>query len=90
MSIAPRPLETGRANSDGSFSSESFVKRLPASWRYSSAGIERRQFPNVGVKLSEEAEELGEAVDRFKQQHSIRQINFEDLLGVIKACGYSR
>ena len=83
MSIAEKSSKTPTTGRE-------LVKRKPSSWRYASAGIERRQFPNVGAELSPDAEELGEAIDRYKMKHGIARINFEEILQVIEALGYVR
>jgi len=69
---------------------EGFVKRRPASSRYEQAGIERRQFPNVGIELSAEAEELGHAIDLFKFTNEKKRVNAEELLTIIRSLGYVR
>ena len=69
---------------------EGFVQRKPASSKYEQVGIERRQFPNVGVKLSPAAQELGRAIDIYKMTHGIQRINAEELLMLMGALGYVR
>ncbi|MEM7454341.1 MAG: hypothetical protein AAF456_08290 [Planctomycetota bacterium] len=88
MSIAEKSSKTQADQREAD--QREFVKRKPASWRYASAGIERRQFPNIDAELSPEADSLGEAVDRYKMKHGISRINYEELLQVIKAAGYSK
>lgn len=69
---------------------ESFVdRRDPASQRQS-AGFERRQFSNSFSEYSEEAAELGRAIDQYKLMHRRRFINYEELLSVIKSIGYDK
>lgn len=69
---------------------EGFVRRKPSSSRYQSAGIERRQFPNSGVDLSEDAVELANAIDIYKHQNGIQKINTQQLLNVIQSLNYSK
>ncbi len=69
---------------------EGYVQRKPASSKYEQVGIERRQFPNVGVKLSPAARELERAIDIYKMSHGIHRINVEELLMLLAAMGYSR
>jgi hypothetical protein len=69
---------------------EGFVHRKPASSKYEQVGIERRQFPNAGVRLSPAAQELERAIDIYKMTHGIRRINVEQLLMLMTALGYVR
>ena len=52
--------------------------------------IERRQFGNSHVELSEEARQLGLAIDQYKLVHRRRYITYEEMLNVIKSLGYRR
>ena len=52
--------------------------------------IERRQFTNSYEELSPEARELARAIDEYKLRHRRRFINYEELLGVVQAIGYSK
>jgi hypothetical protein len=52
--------------------------------------IERRQFGNTHSELSEEARQLGLAIDQYKLVHRRRYITYEELLNVIKSLGYRR
>ncbi|QDT69657.1 hypothetical protein MalM25_25960 [Planctomycetes bacterium MalM25] len=53
-------------------------------------GRERRQFTNSHSGLSDEAAELASAIDSYKARHRRRFINYEEMLNVVKALGYSR
>ena len=64
-------------------------RRNPENQRKSS-GVERRQFTNSFSDYSEDAAELGQAIDQYKLMHRRRFINFEELLSVIKSVGYSK
>ena len=50
--------------------------------------IERRQFGNSHSELSEEARQLGQAIDQYKLIHRRRYITYEEMLNVIKSIGY--
>ena len=52
--------------------------------------IERRQFANSHSELSEEARQLGQAIDQYKLIHRRRYITYEEMLNVIKSLGYHR
>lgn len=69
---------------------EGFVRRSPSSSRYQAAGIERRQFPNSGIQLSDEAAELARAIDIFKRERGIQRINTEQMLSVMHSLNYSK
>lgn len=51
---------------------------------------ERRQFSPSYDNLSDDAKELGEAVDQYKLLNRRRYIDYEELLGVVESLGYSR
>jgi hypothetical protein len=70
------------------FSSE-FVDRR-AGREEGAPGKERRQFANSHDELSPDAAELARAIDRYKLLHRRRFINFEEMLGIVKALGYSK
>jgi hypothetical protein len=53
-------------------------------------GLERRQFSDSRDELSPDAAQLAQAIDDYKLRHRRRFINFEEMLHVIKALGYSR
>ena len=69
---------------------ESFVDRRDPSNQRQSAGFERRQFTNSMSEYSEEAAELGRAVDQYKLMHRRRFINYEELLSIMHSIGYSK
>ncbi len=52
--------------------------------------VERRQFGNSHSELSEEARQLGLAIDQYKLVHRRRYITYEEMLNVIKSLGYRR
>lgn len=64
-------------------------RRNPENQRKSS-GQERRQFTNSFSEYSDEAAELGHAIDQYKLMHRRRFINFDELLSVIKSIGYTK
>ena len=74
---------------DGWPANEFAERRDPQNQRQSS-GFERRQFSNSMAEYSDEAAELGRAVDQYKLVHRRRFINYEELLSVIKNLGYEK
>ena len=52
--------------------------------------VERRQFGNSHQELSQEARELGQAIDQYKLIHRRRFITYEEMLSVIRSLGYRR
>ena len=71
-------------------SSLPFVDRRNAKRQRQSTGLERRQFTNSFAELSDDAAELGRAIDQYKLMHRRRFINYEEMLSVIKSLGYSK
>ena len=74
----------------GSFTPPAFVDRRNYSNQRKSTGLERRQFTNSHEELSDEAAELGRAIDQYKLMHRRRFINYEEMLSVIKSLGYQK
>jgi len=64
-------------------------RRKPAQEAHFS-GHERRQFSDSHSELSEDAAELGRALDRYKLTHHRRFINHEEMLEVIRSLGYRK
>ena len=69
---------------------DAFVDRRDPGNQRQSAGFERRQFTNSMSEYSQDAAELGRAVDQYKLMHRRRFINYEELLSVIKSIGYEK
>ena len=67
-----------------------FKERRNPQKQRKNTGYERRQFTNSLSEYSEEATELGQAIDQYKLMHRRRFINFEELLSVVKSLGYSK
>ena len=67
-----------------------FVDRRNSERQRKSNGLERRQFTNSFAELSQEAAELGRAIDQYKLMHRRRFINYEEMLNVIKSLGYEK
>ncbi len=65
-------------------------RRNPDAQRKNSGGLERRQFSDSHSGLSEEAAELGRAIDQYKLVHRRRYITYEEMLHVIKSLGYQK
>jgi hypothetical protein len=51
---------------------------------------ERRQFGNSYADLSPAAQELGEAIDRYKLMNRRRYVTYEEMLSVVESLGYSK
>lgn len=71
-------------------SSSQFVDRRNPSNQRKSSGFERRQFSNSMSEYSDDAAELGRAIDQYKLVHRRRFISYEELLTVIQGLGYSK
>ncbi len=67
-----------------------FVERRDTSRQRQSTGMERRQFTNSFSELSDDAAELGRAIDQYKLLHRRRYIDYEEMLMVIKSIGYKK
>ena len=51
---------------------------------------ERRQFGNTYSNLSQEGQELAQAIDRYKMQHRRRYITTDEIILVLKELGYRK
>lgn len=69
---------------------EPFVDRRNQGGQGGPPGHERRQFSNTYEELSQEARELGQAIDSYKVMHRRRFITYEEMLSVVKSLGYSK
>ena len=67
-----------------------FVERRNRGSQGKSNGPERRQFINNHNELSEDAADLGRAIDRYKLMNRRRFINYEEMLQIITSLGYSK
>ena len=72
------------------FESSEFVDRRSPSDATSTVSMERRQFGNNHSGLSPDAQELGEAIDRYKLVNRRRYITYEEILSVVKELGYTK
>ena len=54
------------------------------------AGMERRQFSSSYHDLSEDARELGIAIDKYKLENRRKFITYEEMLNVVKSLGYAK
>ncbi len=66
-----------------------FVDRRMSSAK-SAPGLERRQFSDGHSDLSDEAAELGTAIDQYKLINRRRYITYEEMLAIIKGLGYQK
>ena len=84
-------MTTGNDNPvAGTFTPPAFIDRRTTGTQRKSTGLERRQFANSFSELSEEAAELGRAIDSYKLMHRRRFINYEEMLSVMKSLGYEK
>ena len=67
-----------------------FSDRRNPSVSRTSPGLERRQFSDGHNDLSDEAAELGRAIDQYKLMNRRRYITYEEMLSVIKSLGYTK
>lgn len=67
-----------------------FVDRRQGESDSANGSYERRQFADGHSDLSDEARELGEAIDQYKFRHRRRFISYEEILSVVKSLGYER
>jgi len=65
-----------------------FVDRRDPERQRNSPGLERRQFSDGHNELSDDAAELGRAIDRYKLENCRRFISYEEMLSVIHGLGY--
>lgn len=72
------------------FNVPEFVERREQRGEGNAPSKERRQFANSHEELSPEATELARAIDQYKLLHRRRFINFEEMLGIVKALGYHK
>ena len=84
MAIENQPL------SNSTTPSQEFVDRRNPDVQRNSPGLERRQFSDGRDGLSDDARELGQAIDQYKLQHCRRYISYEEMLGVIRSLGYEK
>ncbi len=67
-----------------------FADRRNALVRRDSPGLERRQFSDNHDSLSDDAAELGRAVDQYKLENRRRYVSYEELLAIVQSLGYSK
>ena len=67
-----------------------FVDRRNLSNPANQNGRERRQFSDSHSELTDDAAELGRAMDSYKVTHRRRYINYEEMLEVIRSLGYRK
>ncbi|MCH2182253.1 MAG: hypothetical protein MK108_09635 [Mariniblastus sp.] len=67
-----------------------YVDRRNSAVPLNYGGHERRQFRDSHSELSDEAAELGRALDHYKLTHHRRFINHEEMLEVIRSLGYQK
>ena len=85
MAIENQPVSNSTTQS-----SPEFVDRRNPNVQRNSPGLERRQFSDGRDSLSEDARELGQAIDQYKVQNCRRYISYEEMLSVIRSLGYEK
>lgn len=88
------PSNDATQTNDGSQSDSpratEFQDRRNSLVRRDSPGLERRQFSDNHDNLSDDAAELGRAVDQYKLQNRRRYVSYEELLAIVQSLGYSK
>ena len=74
----------------GTSANAKFMDRRDPDASNASPGFERRQFSDSHSSLSEEAAELGKAIDQYKLMNRRRYISYEEMLSIVKSLGYSK
>jgi hypothetical protein len=74
----------------GVSNNSNFLDRRDPDANGSSLGLERRQFSDGHSSLSEEASELGRAIDQYKLMNRRRYISYEEMLSIVKSLGYEK
>ena len=69
---------------------QAFVDRRNPTIQRNSPGLERRQFSDGHGNLSQDAAELGRAIDQYKLEKCRRYISYEEMLGIIMELGYEK
>ena len=67
-----------------------FLDRRDPDAGRASPGLERRQFSDGHSNLSEEAAELGRAIDQYKLMNRRRYISYEEMLSIVQSLGYTK
>ena len=85
MAIENQPLSNSQIPT-----SQEFVDRRNPNVQRNSPGLERRQFSDGRDSLSDDARELGQAIDQYKLENCRRYISYEEMLSVIRSLGYEK
>lgn len=84
-------MRTGNENgAHGHCVPTNFVDRRNLANPANRNGHERRQFSDSHSELSDDAAELGRAMDSYKVTRRRRFINYEEMLEVIRSLGYRK
>ena len=74
----------------GTSADTNFMDRRDPDANNASPGLERRQFSDSHSNLSNEAAELGKAIDQYKLMNRRRYISYEEMLNIMKSLGYNK
>lgn len=74
----------------GTSSDSNFLDRRGPSTAGNSPGLERRQFSDSHSNLSDDAAELGKAIDQYKLMNRRRYISYEEMLSIVQSLGYKK
>lgn len=74
----------------GTSANSNFLDRRDPDAANDAPGLERRQFSDSHSNLSDDAAELGQAIDQYKLMNRRRYISYEEMLSVVKSLGYSK
>jgi len=74
----------------GTSADTNFMDRRVPDANTASPGLERRQFSDSHSNLSNEAAELGKAIDQYKLMNRRRYISYEEMLNIMKSLGYNK
>ena len=90
MSTGQNHIPAGQSLDHAPLIGPGFDDRRDPDNQRKSSGFERRQFTNSLSEYSDDAAELGKAIDQYKLIHRRRFINYEELLSVVKSLGYQK
>lgn len=72
------------------YSIPEFTNRRRGTSPDDSNGQERRQFGNSHANLSPGAQEIGNAIDRYKLEHRRRFVTYDEIYEIITRLGYRK
>ena len=82
--------QTFGTRADSTSTDTNFLDRRSPSAGNDAPGFERRQFSDSHSSLSDDAAELGQAIDQYKLVNRRRYISYEEMLNIMKSLGYEK